>query len=702
MHRSTVPSRAALFAPLFLLLSCSQDLPVSPSKAPKFNHVAEPTGIVVDVNNLRLQLNPDGLGLGTRLGHPFLYAGGVAYGTSGNSIVWWSTANTTSGLLPVSRPGPVASHQTVSLLADAHSQMYGPNTPPRLFLIQETFAFSAAVDANYVIVKYTLYNPGPATVSGLYAGQVLDLDVGADVTQNFIQFQTQPSNELVHQWMFPEEFQAGHLPLGGDPVTAFRVWKNGPWGPPELNPDPITWTAMFGILSGGIAAPNVYGHFGPQDLRHLLGLGPVSLAPGASRAFAFALLADTDISELYADQGAAYNRYDALPSNTKGPYPVEPVRVEIVPRALNLAAQGAMQAQLTFTSAAVATRFDVPSTRCAGALPLRAQVQRERVSLTFDRGDLNPNAIIGGRLICGGFLTDGTAWIGDDTVTIGDRLPEVVSATVTRLTSGPGNDMHAAWSPDGHSIAFTGDDGGVPTVSRMNLDTGGTSLVLLSSYADWPDWSPDGKTIIFVGMQAGIGGLWAVPATGGSPVRLVNMGGGMPAWSPDGSTIAFVRNGGKEVWVMDAVGELNGGASHAVATTGFSNMYPHWGRDGLLYFVARGRPDDTTSAIFRADPTVGDPSAVRVTPIEGVPNFSPTVSPDGKTLAFGSQVPVAGREIVLQGLRTGEHVVVQLDIASLGVQDRLEWSPDGRRILFSWNGDIYVADVGKVIWRGAP
>jgi hypothetical protein len=700
MRGSPAFGRVALFAPLLLLASCSERQPLAPTEPPSFNHVRAPASTLVDVNNIRLQLSWNGLGRASRAGHPFLWAGGIAYGTSGSSVVWWDTRRGWSGLLGVSglrvsRPGPVADHQTVSLLADAHDQTYGPNTPPRLFVVQETFAFGTPADSDYVMVKYTLYNPGPATVSGLYVGQVLDLDVGANVGNNFIQFE--PSDRSVRQWMPPENFRAGHILLGDEPAT-YRVWQILQGGIlPQVPVDPTTWTEMFEFLSGGIAGLNFVG---PQDLRDLLGHGPVaSLAPGASRAFAFALLADTDNVALTEDIVAARARYDALPASARAPYPIAAVPVSVVPRRLMLAAPGVMHAQLTFASAGVARRFDTPSARCAGAQPLRAQVHKEHVSLTFDRIDLNPQVIVGGRMVCGGFLSDGTAWIGDDTVVVADRLPGVVPATVTRLTFDPANDNYADWSPDGLSIVFTSNRGGPNAIYRMNVDTGESSIIPLAGPGNWPDWSPDGNTIVYRRLPANGDGLFAVPAGGGPAVQLLDRDGRQVAWSPDGSAIAFARNSNREIWVMDAVGEMQGGASHPVTTAGVRNMYPHWGRDALIYFVTSGRADDTTSAIFRADPALGEPSVVRVTPIEGVGNNSPAVSPDGRTLAFGSDVPVAGRELVLQDLRTGEHTIVQFDTPSLGVGDRVEWSPDGRRILFSSSGDIYVADLGRPVRR---
>ncbi len=66
--------------------------------------------------------------------------------------------------------------------------------------------------------------------------------------------------------------------------------------------------------------------------------------------------------------------------------------------------------------------------------------------------------------------------------------------------------------------------------------------------------SPDGKQIAF----SYKGDIFKVPFTGGEAIRLTSGPAyeSMPIWSPDGSRIAFSsdRNGGKDVYIMDAKG----------------------------------------------------------------------------------------------------------------------------------------------------
>jgi PKD repeat protein len=113
-----------------------------------------------------------------------------------------------------------------------------------------------------------------------------------------------------------------------------------------------------------------------------------------------------------------------------------------------------------------------------------------------------------------------------------------------RLTSAPGRDEHAVWSPDNTRLAFTCylDSPGNFEICAINAD--GSGLVQLTSEpgSDYdPAWSPDGARILFVTSRYDFTEL-AVMNSDGSDVTRVSPGipADTPSWSPDGTHIAFV------------------------------------------------------------------------------------------------------------------------------------------------------------------
>jgi hypothetical protein len=129
---------------------------------------------------------------------------------------------------------------------------------------------------------------------------------------------------------------------------------------------------------------------------------------------------------------------------------------------------------------------------------------------------------------------------------------------VKRLTTDPGADIWATWSPDNSKIAFMSNRDGNFEIYVMNAD--GSNQTRLTNDAanpdQYPTWTPDGSVIGWTkGTQT-----WVMTATGGNQHQL----GGGPAsnefalTSPDGQSLVWASNttGSFEVWKarFDGVG----------------------------------------------------------------------------------------------------------------------------------------------------
>jgi Tol biopolymer transport system component len=701
------PARLLIASLLLALLpGCVDDEPVNPGdlplvKAPLLNHAPPDLTAVVDVNNLTLNLEPHRLLDGWFEGYRVLFAGSLTYGDYPGAMYFYDTRygiNDRWGLyLPVEviENPPFADHQTLSLSAEWPTHQARERLG--LLTVRETFAFAGD---DFIFLKYTLFNSTDEAVCCLHVGQVLDVDLGyaprAGHTDDVVEFLEDHQMAVVTSTDPPLVF--GHGMLSGD-VTSYRAWRN-PSTPGPFPTDPATWDDQYEFLSGGVVDP---GPFGPSDVRHLLSNGEYYIRPGDSEVIAFVLIAAEDEDDLWHNVDAVSDRIGAIPEEAGDAYPISMVELTIEPRVINMAAPAPIVAAFAFDSHEQAAEFDPDYVRCGGAAPIRwTRPAGRTVRAFFNRSDLDTRWEDGEEILCAGKLAGGILYVARDN-------PELMHAIapVTRLTANSANDLTPTWSPDVRSIAFASNRNGGYAIHRMDIEAGeGSTLALTSGANDrTPDWSPDGTRIAFA--RSGDAIYW-VPAAGGAPTALTEEPSFLPRYSPDGSKIVFQRTrddgpaAGQHLWMMTADGEIVGPDAMLVTWGDSRDFHPAWAADGaLVYFASEFRPDDGVPAIFSVDPDDGEPAA-RVTPIEGLDNRHPALSPDGQTLAFLSMNGLKW-EVVFQDLTTGEHTVVILDLELAlswgGANQKLEFSPDGQQLLFSAyfvdNADIFVADVSQ-------
>lgn len=133
-----------------------------------------------------------------------------------------------------------------------------------------------------------------------------------------------------------------------------------------------------------------------------------------------------------------------------------------------------------------------------------------------------------------------------------------------RLTSSPGIESEPIFSPDGSTIAFTGQYDGNTDIFTVSADGGIPKRITYHPDQDRAlGWTPDGKSIVMAsGKLSAIPAprMFTVNANGGVPKPLPFPMGTMASFSPDGQQLAYVA-GFK--W-QDAWKRYRGGQAYAI------------------------------------------------------------------------------------------------------------------------------------------
>jgi TolB protein len=137
-------------------------------------------------------------------------------------------------------------------------------------------------------------------------------------------------------------------------------------------------------------------------------------------------------------------------------------------------------------------------------------------------------------------------------------------------------------SPDGQFIAISDQSGSNQKSSIYIVPIGGGTprQVTSNSPSYWHGWSPDGKTLAFTGQRDGEFDIYTIPVIGGQETRLTTAKGldDGPEYSPDGEYIYFnsERTGSMQIWRMKA----DGSAQEQVLSDNTNDWFPHISPDG--------------------------------------------------------------------------------------------------------------------------
>jgi Tol biopolymer transport system component len=137
-------------------------------------------------------------------------------------------------------------------------------------------------------------------------------------------------------------------------------------------------------------------------------------------------------------------------------------------------------------------------------------------------------------------------------------------------------------SPDGQLLAISDQstDDKKSRIYILPITGGSPRQITPNAPSYWHGWSPDGKTLAFTGERNGNFDIYSIPVAGGEETRLTTADGldDGPEYSPDGAWIYFnsERTGHMQIWRMKA----DGSQQEQVITEESNDWFPHISPDG--------------------------------------------------------------------------------------------------------------------------
>ncbi|HYN85925.1 MAG TPA: LpqB family beta-propeller domain-containing protein [Pyrinomonadaceae bacterium] len=261
------------------------------------------------------------------------------------------------------------------------------------------------------------------------------------------------------------------------------------------------------------------------------------------------------------------------------------------------------------------------------------------------------------------------------------------------------NEFHAAPSPDGAHLAFTGRgygqwwrkgsshiDQSEIWLMRNHSTAAYERLTEGGARESWPMWGEGGRTVFYVSDRGGAQNVWAKPLAGGAARQLTSFRDGRLLWpsiSRDGRLIVFERD--FRIWRLDTSGNrpeqvsvtLRGAAAGpGVERARYTDQIQELALspDGKkIAFVVRGE-------VFAASATDGG-DAARVTN-SPAPESGVAWSPDSRRLVYVSDRDPSPHLFVYDFATNAETRLTNTE----GADATPRYSPDGKWVAFERDG----------------
>ncbi len=287
---------------------------------------------------------------------------------------------------------------------------------------------------------------------------------------------------------------------------------------------------------------------------------------------------------------------------------------------------------------------------------------------------------------------------------------EAKGYTVTQLTFEPGYEGEPAWSPDGNKIAFVSDRDGNYEIYVMDVNGSNQERLTYNIYSDRkPALSPDGNTIAFTSSREGTSGLYLMKSDGsnqrclivseeievrGRPCSFIVD----PAWSPDGSKICFSAGwvllpeycAVSDLYILDldteVLSQFTNGPFTGICPYDDTDHSPSWSPEGDKIVYVSHKPGGG----IKVKELLGSEYSVFYTPY--LLNVEWSHRGDFFTFSDG----YFGPNIYILAVQSETGTPIG-EPAWLAYGVKPSWSPDGTKIAFSYDRDIWVISGIRVL-----